>query len=333
MRTTFDKVKIFRNLFAGLTSAYGTYNPATGRAYHVKKQVADSVLLGHLAGKKPYGFYPLMNDKTRITVADFDTQNRLHPIEFLNSARHYQLSAYIERSKSKGHHAWIFFEEQGVLASKARLVVRHILDEIEQPDTEVFPKQDTLDTNVRYGNFINAPLFAPLVPKGKTVFIDPYTFEPYSNQWDFLKSVTKHTESILDDIIELNDLSVKTENEFEKDKTQTKGLAFSLPPCARIILQDGISKNQRCSCFTLAVHLKRLGIPKDGAVALLKNWAEKNKPEGNKRIITEEEIVEQVSYAYQKSYSSYGCDREEIKLFCQPECPLNLVKIRSKYDR
>jgi hypothetical protein len=330
MRNTADKLNIFQDLFAGRTNVCGTYDPETGRASQVKASVTRRLLLKHLTGRKFYGVYLLLNDRTRAIAVDFDTKNQLPPMEFVSQAKHYGITAYIEISKSKGHHVWVFFEEGGVLAAKARLVTRHILHEIEAPNTEVFPKHDRLDENVPYGNFINTPLFGGLVPKGKTVFVDPMIFEPYPNQWDFLNSVKKHTESVLDDIIEINDLGMKPENEPVSVKTLTKGLNFySLPPCARIMLQDGVTRNQRCCCFRLAVHFKRLGIPFDGAMALLKNWAQKNKPMDNKRIITEKEIVAQASYAYKRSYNSYGCEREEIKPFCQPECPLNLAKIRS----
>ena len=172
----------------------------------MKKQVTDSVLLDHLTGKKPYGFCPLIRNKTRVIVVDFDTKNRLNPMEFINSCKHYELSAYIERNKFNGYHVWIFFEKEGVLAAKAHLVVRHILSEIEKTDTGIFPKQDSLNSRFHHDSFLNAPLFGVLVPQGKTVFINPVTFEPYPNQWDFLKSVKKHRESNLDDIIEMNNL-------------------------------------------------------------------------------------------------------------------------------
>ena len=118
-----------------------------------------------MQGKRPYGVYLLVKDKIRAITSDFDIENPLIPMEFFSAAKHYRLDAYIERSKSKGYHVWIFFEKGGILAQKARLIVRHILEEIEYPDTETFPKQDTLIGNRRFGNFINAPLFFGFVIK------------------------------------------------------------------------------------------------------------------------------------------------------------------------
>ena len=331
MRKTADKLKIYSDMFTGLTNAYGTYNSDSGRACQVKEKVTDKVFLNHLKGQKPYGVYLLVKDRTRAIAADFDTKTRLTPMEFVNAAKHYGISAYIEISKSKGHHVWIFFEKHGVLASKARMVVRHILVEMDALDTEVFPKQDVLDTNVSYGNFINAPLFGALVPQGKTVFVDPATFKPYPDQWDFLESVEKANESILDDIIEINDLTpAPTSQHTHVSSDNETWKSFSLPPCAQKMFQTGVSQFQRVSCFRLAVHLKRLGLPNDIATAALKTWAQKNHPEGDKKVLTELEIMDQASHAFKMNYRGYGCGSAAITPFCQSDCLVN--KLRKKDD-
>ena len=171
MRTASDKIRLFRQFFTGLSTVYGTYDPETGHAWQVKKPVTDETFHAHLSGRRPYGVYLLVGGSTRAIATDFDDKDPLPPIEFLNASQHYGLPAYIETSKSKGFHVWIFFSKNGVKASKARLVVKHILEEIEYPTTEVFPKQDCLDNTAFFGNYINAPLFGRLVPVGKTVFI------------------------------------------------------------------------------------------------------------------------------------------------------------------
>ena len=263
--------------------------------------------------------YLLSKDKTRAIAVDFDTKDRTPPTEFVARAKHYDLSTYIEHSKSKGYHVWIFFDKQGVIARKARIVVQHILEETEQPQTEIFPKQDEVGANMRYGNFINAPLFGALVPKGKTVFLAPPSFHPYPNQWDFLESAKRHTESTLDEIIEINGLSLAPQHQPTSPKPANGSRAkFSLPPCARKILRDGVSQFQRVICFRLAVHLKRLGLPHDVAVAALKTWATKNRPANGKGVIRESEILSQTSYAYEHPYSGYGCQSPAMEPFCKP---------------
>jgi hypothetical protein len=118
-RTTADKIKIFSRFFTGLRTVYGTYNTNTGRVRQVKQTVTDEVILAHLTGKKPYGVYLLMQDKIKALAVDFDFDNLNPPLDFVDQAERYGISAYIERSKSKGHHVWIFFNERGVSARKA----------------------------------------------------------------------------------------------------------------------------------------------------------------------------------------------------------------------
>ena len=323
-RNNEDKVSLFSAYFTGLSNVYGTYDPATGRSWQVKKPVTNDTFLAHLKGEEPYGVYLLNKDRIRAIAVDFDDSDPFPPVEFVNTARHYRLPAYIETSKSKGFHVWMFFNDKGVKAFKARVVVKNILDEIEYPQTEIFPKQDFLDTRALYGNFINAPLFGGLVPRGKTVFIEPYTFKPYPDQWAFLESVGRVEEQALDEIIELNDLSGMQVNSKPISHGSDNGPTnrFGLPVCAQKMLRDGVTHFQRSSCYRLAVHLKRIGLPYDVAIAALKVWAQKNNPREGKQIITEREIVEQTSYVFNKDYRSYGCNSEAVAPFCHKDCPV-----------
>jgi hypothetical protein len=322
-RKTAEQVAIFRSLFTGLSHAYGTYDPVSGLVRQVKAPVTDKVFLDHLAGRQPYGVYLLVKDRTGAIAVDCDSENRPPVVEFVGRAKKYGISAYVERSKSKGYHAWIFFEEQGVLARKARLVLRHLLNEIEEPGAEIFPKQDSLDTNTQYGNFINAPLFGALVSQGKTVFVDLMSFTPYPDQWAVLESVHKLNESSLDNIIELNDLSSAPTCKELRSNSENGNSWYGLPICARKMFQDGVSQFQRSSCFRLAVHLKKLGLPFDMAVAALKTWALKNRPVDGRGIIRDSEIISQTSYAYNHPYSGYACHDAAIKPFCEPSCPVH----------
>jgi len=330
MRKTSEKIKIFRNLFAGLTDVFGTYSPETGRAWQVKEPVTNNTILAHLKGERPYGVYLLCGDRTRAIAVDFDDLDPIPPMEFVNTAQHYRLPAYIETSKSKGFHVWIFFTEKGVKALKARVVVKHILEEIEYPQVEIFPKQNYLGNGASFGNFLNAPLFAGLVPLGKTVFIDPHTLDPYPNQWVFLESVERVEEQVLDEIIEVNNLSVPQNQSKPLQRVSRHGGGdlnrYSLPICAQKMLQNGVSQYQRVSCFRLAVHLKRIGLPFELTVSALMTWAQKNQPINGKGVITEGEIIEQIKCAFNKDYRGFGCDSEAVVAFCHSDCPIHKRK-------
>lgn len=321
-RTTADKIAIFRRFFSGLPNVYGTCDPATGRIRQVKQKVKDAVFLAHLTGRQPYGVYLLVGDRTRAAVVDFDVPDLQPVMDVVAALRHYAMPAYIERSKSKGHHVWIFFPETGVVAAKARAVLKHILAETGHANVELFPKQDVVDTRVAYGNFIFAPLNGRLVPRGRTVFVqsdDPT--KPATNQWDFIEQAERVPESRLDEIISLNNLTVGAR---PPTAPRTNGdvarSTFRLPVCAQRILDQGVPDNQRVTCFRLAVHLKRVGLPHDLAVNLLRSWAAKNKPIGGKRIITDDEIRSQVADAYNKDYRGCGCETEAMARYCDRAC-------------
>ena len=336
MNSTSGKVALFRGLFSGLQHVYGTYDPVTKRVRVVKEPVTNDVILAHLKGKQPYGVFLLVDNRTCAIAADFDDGNTEPVTAFVKRAAHYGLDAYVERSKSKGYHAWIFFEEGGVSAAKARLVVQSILEEIDLADTEVFPKQDSLNTKVNYGNFINAPLFGALVPKGRTVFVDPArSFRPFPDQWNVFRSVRRVAESLLDEIIEINELRSKPPDEDSPAPSpQVRSVSgFGLPPCARRILNEGVTENQRVVCFRLAVHMRRLGLPFDVALGALNTWAGKNRPANGKRVITKGEIISQTRGAYRNGYRGYGCDDPAIAAYCDDQCPVKQPRHRQSKDR
>ena len=324
--TTKEKLTLFRGLFSGLTHVYGTYDPRNGRVLQVKAPVTDEVLLRHLTGKQPYGVYLLMKDRIHALAVDFDHEDKGPPMAFVAAAANYGLTAYMERSKSKGYHVWMFFDRHGVSAIKARRVAQHVLNEIDAPETEIFPKQDRLDGRAQYGNFINAPLFGRLASEGRTVFLDPKNpARPHPDQWELLAGVTRILECALDEIIEINNL-LSLDSDLPKQERHGKAaggqFALGLAPCAQRMLSEGVSAYQRVVCFRLGLHLKKAGLSEDIAIAALDAWAKKNRPRNNKRILTHAEIIEQTGHAYEGGYRGCGCEDPAIAPFCDERCPL-----------
>jgi len=322
-RTIQQKIALFRSLFSGLTSVYGTYDPITGKVRQVKATVTDEIIRRHLIGRQPYGVYLLVGDRIRALAADFDDGDLNPPKSFVEHARSLGIAACIERSKCKGYHVWMFFDPRGVVASKARMVARHILEEVGCPNTEVFPKQDRLESS-QSGNFINAPLFGRLVRSGRTVFVDPDDpRRALRDQWAFLSTIQRTPESVLDDIIELNDLTAQLPRQVTaRQEPGPRQVSRGLPPCVRRILVEGVDIYQRVTCFRVAVALKLTGIPRDLATALLRAWAAGNRPANGKRRLTNREISDQVAGAYAKDYRSFGCEDPNIARFCDDRCPL-----------
>jgi len=324
LRSDTEKLYLFRKRFVGLSHVYGTYDPSNGRSWQVKQPVTDKVIKEHLRGKRPLGLYLLTGTRIYALAVDYDTQDANLPLDFVNAARCYELVGHIEVSKSKGFHVWLFFESSGVSAAKARMAVRHILKEIHH-HVEVFPKQDKIDVaRGEVGNFINLPLFGGLVPTGRTIFLEGRkSLQPVSNQWRYLENIKPIPETLLDSIIEINDLSINEPSSLKLG--QSIGVfqsSWGLPPCARRMLNEGVRENQRVSCFRLALHLRRLGIPYDLVIATLAAWRDKNRPNEGRRIITTSEVRQQVTSAFTKDYKGMGCQEPAMSEFCDESCAL-----------
>jgi len=327
-RDSAEKIRIYQSLFMGLRNVYGTYDAKTGKVRQVKEPVTNEVIRAHLTGKRSYGVYLLVGEKTGALAVDFDREELAVPIAYVAGARRYDISAYIERSKSKGYHVWIFFEKGGVLAQKARLIAHKILADMGKQGTEIFPKQDALADGISYGNFINAPLFGALVPKGRTVFVDPA--EPtklYPDQWELLQRIQRVPEYRLDAIIKSCNLheqaSPVERGKYNRHTDRDDDTSpFGLPPCGRRMLTEGVDSYQRVSCFRLAIHLKRNGLPYDLALITLKAWAKKNHPADGKQLITDREVEYQTKCAFENSYRSCGCEDPAMVPFCDKNCPL-----------
>ncbi|MFC1551792.1 hypothetical protein ACFL6P_04425 [Candidatus Latescibacterota bacterium] len=320
------KINLFKSVFHGLKGVYGTYDPVTGKYRQVKCEASDDTIYKHLKGDQPYGFYPLNGKITSAGIADFDDPDPEKPIAFYSFAKDWGFTTYIEQSKSKGHHVWMFFKEPGVEAKKVRRIMHWLLEEIGAPSTEIFPKQNEINPEANSGNFINAPLFGKLVLEGKTVFLNPEDMKPYANQYEVLENIKRIPAKQLDYLIktEIGDKLAENSCSTKEATPETSTVhGYPLPICIRRILENGVTHNQRVACFRIAVNLKLVGIPQDIAEKTIIGWSEKNKPHENKQIITPEEIRSQTEGGYKNKYTGYGCNEPVIGEFCDPQCPVS----------
>ena len=168
-----------------------------------------TAIKNHLIGKETCGIYPLLDDNTSYFIAaDFDKENWFEIILRLHrKCSEYKIPSYIERSRSgKGGHLWIFFES-AFPAEQSRGIMFELLRHsgiISQFQKEpgfdrLFPNQD-FHSGKAMGNLIALPLNGISIQSGNSCFINPETFEPYPDQWEFLKLVRKVSIDKLKDI-------------------------------------------------------------------------------------------------------------------------------------
>ncbi len=169
--------------------------------------LTNEVVKKHLIGQHVVGIYPILPDNASYFIAaDFDGENWLKDSgSFLQACEEVGLSAYLERSRSgNGGHVWIFFAES-YPCYKSRQIALELIRKVfnvsefekEVSFDRLFPNQDTL-TGAGFGNLIALPLQGMSVVTGNAMFIDPLTSKPFSDQWQFLNSVKRHTIAELD---------------------------------------------------------------------------------------------------------------------------------------
>ena len=171
----------------------------------------DLAIENHLSGKETCGIYPLLEDNTSFFIAvDFDKANWKETIlQLHNTCLDFSLPNYIERSRSgNGGHLWIFFEEV-FPAEQSRKIMFEMLRnagiishfEKEPSFDRLFPNQD-FHSGKGMGNLIALPINGTSIKQGNSCFLDPMSFEPYKNQWDFLFKVKKVSKEKLKELYE-----------------------------------------------------------------------------------------------------------------------------------
>src|SRR3989344_8736156 len=230
------QVDLYLSLFRGRSDVYARYWEKNGRSgyspaysfdwdeflahkqkggtmnnFENKKLVplTKDTLKKHLLGGVALGVYPILENNTSYFIAaDFDGENWLEDTrKYINACKTVNLTAYLERSKSgKGGHVWVFFEDS-YPCYKSRVIatelIRQALDlsvfEKEVSFDRLFPNQDSV-TKGGFGNLIAFPLQGKYSEQGNSLFIDPVTAKPYTDQWNFLSKIYKHSVEELDKI-------------------------------------------------------------------------------------------------------------------------------------
>lgn len=220
-----EKIALFRRLFRGRTDVYPKHweSKKTGKAGFAPAcanewragvcekprikcgncnnrqliPLSDSVIYKHLIGEHTIGVYPLLEDDSCYFLAvDFDESHWQEDARaFMRSCEVLAVPAALEISRSgNGAHVWVFFRNR-VSARDARRLGTAILSHACATTRQfqlgsydrLFPSQDMLPKG-GFGNLIALPLQKAPRELGYSVFVDT-DFRPYSDQWDFLRSI------------------------------------------------------------------------------------------------------------------------------------------------
>jgi hypothetical protein len=184
----------------------GTFQNYANKQY---QELTDDQLMKHLKGEQLIGLYPLLKDNTSYFIAvDFDKGNWMKECRiFMDICVGKGIPAYLERSRSgNGGHVWIFFEDN-YSAYKSRTIFKSLLEngglfsvfDKSSSFDRLFPNQDFL-SGKGFGNLIALPLFKKTLDAGNSCFINPETFEPYNDQWEYIKSIQRVSIAILDEL-------------------------------------------------------------------------------------------------------------------------------------
>ena len=148
----------FAALFVGRLDAYGTEG---GGAVHVDPaDVGGYVerIRRHLGGTTPTGVYPYVNGYVHWGCVDFDEgeeRSWVHAVNLHNALAAFGIQGWIERSRSKGYHVWVF-GEGWVPAPTMRRALLVACQVAGAPTREVNPKSETL-ADGQLGNYVRLP--------------------------------------------------------------------------------------------------------------------------------------------------------------------------------
>jgi hypothetical protein len=305
----------FRALFDGLDTAFGT-----GRGQWIKRPPRTEDFVDHLMGKGPgIGIAPLRPDNT-VTFAAID----LDAPDF-EGARAFQQwipgPSFIERSRSGNAHVWVFFDG-AIQAWVAMGILRYAIDAAGYKHVEVFPKAHDF-SRVALGNYINLPFHGHerpiLSPADREIdvetFLDLAKYNKNSPE-DWRKRAAW--------------LMIEDPATRESRADREFGTSRNLHICAQYVLDgalDGdrpIAQGHRsvvyfnlakqfanCELWSEAETLEALRTIRDASDEAL----------GQPRK-SDSELARYVRNAYDKRYTSTGCDDPVFEPYASPACPI-----------
>lgn len=136
----------------------------------------------HLRGEMNMGVYPVQQDHVLWGCVDFDDgemESRTCAANVTLALAHLDITGWIERSRSKGYHVWVFAEDW-VPAWTMRKALLAACQAVDAPTREINPKSEHLDPE-EYGNYVRLPFYGAATGRlERQVVLHPQTLRPLS---------------------------------------------------------------------------------------------------------------------------------------------------------
>ena len=295
----------FKQIFSGLTIAYGQYQPGErgengkqkGKAFIVRKPVTDELWTNHLGGEGPaLGIIPITeNNDCRWGCIDIDEYDLDH-ISLIKSIRNLKLPVIVCRSKSGGAHVFLFTKEN-ISAALMQNTLKKFAVVLGYEGSEIFPKQtEILVERGDTGNFLNLP---------------------YHNNMKGLRYAINDngTGCALEEFYQLYDVYSKTKKEIEEIKIEEKKIEEAFPygpPCLNKLASIGFGEGSRNNAlFNVAVYYKQSN-PDTWEDEIVKANMEYMEPP-----LSNSEVQQLIKSVNRKGYDKYRCKDAPINAVCQ----------------
>jgi hypothetical protein len=296
----------FKQIFSGLTIAYGQYQPGDrgengskqkGKAFIVRKPVTDELWTNHLGGEGPaLGIIPITeNNDCRWGCIDIDEYDLDH-VSLIKSIRNLKLPVVLCRSKSGGAHVFLFTKEN-IPASLMQSKLKQMALVLGYEGSEIFPKQtEILVERGDTGNFLNLP---------------------YHNQMKGLRYAINDTGAgcTLEEFYQLYDVYSRTKKEVEEIKIEKEKIEEAFPggpPCLNKLAAIGFGEGSRNNAlFNVAVYYKQSN-PDTWEDKIVEANMEYMEPP-----LSNGEVQQLIKSVNRKGYDKYRCKDAPINSVCQ----------------